>query len=210
MNVLVIGSNGQIGRQIVKMLALDKGFFVRAMIRDPHQAEALEKLGAKPIIADLEQDFSYAYDAVDAVIFTAGSGGNTGPEKTIAVDQDAAIKATNIAEQRGIKRFIMISSIHAGEPDKGPESLATYLIAKGKADDHLMASKLPYTIIRPVSLTNEAATGRVDLVSDTSLTTIPRSDVAAFTVEALTHQEAQNKIYEIASGSRDVDTFDFN
>lgn len=74
MNVLVIGANGKIGRLLVEKLAMEKGFFVRAMVRKAEQVSELEKLGAKPIIADLKKDFHYAYDEIEAVIFTAGSG----------------------------------------------------------------------------------------------------------------------------------------
>lgn len=55
MNVLVIGANGKIGRLLVEKLAMEKGFFVRAMVRKAEQVSELEKLGAKPIIADLKK-----------------------------------------------------------------------------------------------------------------------------------------------------------
>lgn len=57
MNVLVIGANGKIGRLLVEKLAMEKGFFVRAMVRKAEQVSELEKLGAKPIIADLKKEF---------------------------------------------------------------------------------------------------------------------------------------------------------
>ncbi|WP_239257036.1 SDR family oxidoreductase [Listeria ilorinensis] len=207
MNVLVIGANGKIGRQIVQKLALEKGYFVRAMIRDVHQTEALEKLGGKPIIADLEKDFRYAYDEVDAVVFTAGSGGHTGPDKTIAVDQDGAIRAIQFAKEKNVPRFVMISSIHAGEPDKGPSSLAHYLTAKGKADQALIESGLDYTIIRPVTLTDGAGTGKVSDPAISGNTTIPRADVAAFASAVLPVKESYGKIYELATGETEIEHY---
>lgn len=106
MRILVIGANGQIGKQAVKLLS-DRGYEVRAMIRNPEQAPQLEELGGQPVIADLEKDFSHAVQGVEAIIFTAGSGAHTGPDKTVAVDQNGAIRSIEEAEQRGIKRYII-------------------------------------------------------------------------------------------------------
>ncbi|EMG27949.1 nucleoside-diphosphate-sugar epimerase [Listeria fleischmannii 1991] len=207
MNVLVIGANGQIGQQIVHYLAIEKGYFVRAMIRKAEQIEQLEKLGAKPIIADLEKDFSYAYDGIEAVIFAAGSGGHTGPEKTISVDQEGAIKAAQIAEEKGVKRFILISTILSGEPEKGPQSLANYLEAKGKADEVVIASQLDYTILRPATLTNESATGLVDDAGELGKATITRADVAKFACEVLPEKSSYKKIYTFQNGQIPIETY---
>lgn len=142
MNVLVIGANGKIGRHLVEKLAMEKGFFVRAMVRKAEQVSELEKLGAKPIIADLTKDFNYAYDEIEAVIFTAGSGGHTPASDTIKIDQDGAIKAINIAKEKGVRRFIIVSSYGADNPENGPESLVHYLKAKQAADEELKEADL--------------------------------------------------------------------
>lgn len=137
MNVLVIGANGKIGRLLVEKLAMEKGFFVRAMVRKAEQVSELEKLGAKPIIADLKKDFHYAYDEIEAVIFTAGSGGHTPASETINIDQNGAIKAIETAKEKGVRRFIIVSSYGADNPENGPESLIHYLKAKQAADEEL-------------------------------------------------------------------------
>lgn len=130
------------------------------MVRKAEQMPKLESLGGYPIIGDLEKDFSYAYDEIDAVIFAAGSGGHTGADKTIAVDQFGAIKAIETAKEYGVKRFVLISSLFAGEPEKGPKSLETYLEAKGRADDALINSGLEYTILRPTTLSDDDLPGK--------------------------------------------------
>lgn len=53
------------------------------MVREQDQLEEMEKLGAKPILANLETDIAFATEGIDAVVFAAGSGPNTGPDKTI-------------------------------------------------------------------------------------------------------------------------------
>ncbi|EUJ32416.1 hypothetical protein MFLO_06822 [Listeria floridensis FSL S10-1187] len=205
MRILVLGANGQIGRQIVQRLSPTN--FVRAMVRKAEQFDALEKLGAHPIIGDLEKDFSYAYDEIDAVVFSAGSGGNTGPDKTIAVDQEGAIRAIETAKAKGVRRFVIVSSILAGEPEKGPASLALYLEAKGKADDALLASGLDYTILRPVTLTDDAGTGKVDDASSSLQKTITRADVAAFAAAVLPEEKTFGKIYTFANGETPIDDY---
>ncbi|MBC2054877.1 SDR family oxidoreductase [Listeria welshimeri] len=207
MNVLVIGANGKIGRHLVEKLAMEKGFFVRAMVRKAEQVSELEKLGAKPIIADLTKDFNYAYDEIEAVIFTAGSGGHTPASDTIKIDQDGAIKAINIAKEKGVRRFIIVSSYGADNPENGPESLVHYLKAKQAADEELKRSGLDYTIVRPVGLSDEPATGKVADVSGKPTNSIPRADVANFISEALTEKSSFYKTYTIESGKIPIKQF---
>ncbi|RDW99437.1 SDR family oxidoreductase [Listeria kieliensis] len=198
MKVLIIGANGQIGRKIVRLLSPTN--FVRAMVRKAEQMPDLESLGGHPIIGDLEKDFSYAYDEIDAVVFAAGSGGQTGADKTIAVDQFGAIKAIETAKEYGVKRFVLISSLFAGEPEKGPKSLETYLEAKGRADDALITSGLEYTILRPTTLSNDEPTGKVADVTSFGESTVTRADVAAFVTAVLPEEKTFKKIYTFANG----------
>lgn len=95
MNVLVIGANGQIGRMLVEQLAQEGKHQVTAMIRKPEQADALKQLGANVVMGDLEgsvNDLAEVMKDHDAVVFTAGSGGSTGADKTLLIDLDGAVK----------------------------------------------------------------------------------------------------------------------
>jgi uncharacterized protein YbjT (DUF2867 family) len=207
MNVLVIGANGHTGRHIVKELSNSSQHFVRAMIRKTEQAKDLEDLGARPIVADLEQDFSYALENVNAVIFAAGSGGSTGDDKTLAIDQEGAKKAVDYAKKMGIERFIMLSSMGSGNPSSGPDEMQFYLKAKGAADAHLKESGLNYTIVRPGSLSFEDATGKIEAASsiEDKSRDISRADVAKVLVDSLTIEETNHKVFEILSGDTPVE-----
>lgn len=67
----------------------------------------------------------------DAVVFTAGSGGKTGFDKTLEVDLDGAVKSMIAAEQVGVKRFVMVSAVHAGNRERWNASgIKPYYIAK--------------------------------------------------------------------------------
>lgn len=205
MKVLVIGANGQVGKHIVEKL-IDDNHEPIAMIRDTDQIPYFEERGAKTVIADLEKDFKHAYYGVDAVIFAAGSGPHTGSDKTIMIDQEAAIKSMQVAENFGIKRLVMLSSIAANRPDLGPEALKHYLYAKGRADAYLRGTSLDYTIIRPGGLTDDKGTGKVEIAEQLKeFGTIPREDVAKVLVRALHFPETIEKSYDLISGSTQIE-----
>ncbi|KAB7706972.1 NAD(P)H-binding protein [Bacillus aerolatus] len=206
MNVLVIGAGGLTGKRVVKRLAESNQHLVRSMIRKAEQTDEMEKLGAKAILADLEQDFSFTMNDVNAVIFAAGSGSATGHDKTVAIDQEGAKKAVDFAKEKGIERFIMLSSMGTETPEEAPPALQPYLEAKKAADEYLMKSGLNFTIVRPGSLTDEPGTGMIDLAAQFSPVggTISRDDVAQVLVESLLTKEAEGKTFEIISGSTPI------
>ncbi len=206
MNVLVIGANGTTGKMIVENLTQSNQHLAKAMIRKIEQAEVLEKLGARPIIADLEQDFEFAVEGVNAIIFAAGSGGHTGPDKTISVDQEGAIKAIDFAVKQGIERFVMLSSMGADDPSKGSEEMKHYYLAKHNADEHLKASGLNYTIVRPGALTDDEGTGTIEAnVALNKRGEITRADVAKVLVDSLLEENTFHKHFEILNGNTPIE-----
>ncbi|MRH43641.1 NAD(P)H-binding protein [Aquibacillus halophilus] len=200
MNVLVIGANGKVGKHIIKKLQ-ESNHQPVAMVRDTEQVPYFEQLGVKTVLGDLEKDFSNAFYGVDGVIFAAGSGPNTGADKTIIIDQEGAIKSINYAKQFDIQRFMMLSSIKADQPEEVPE-MKHYLFAKHRADEYLKSSGLNYTIVRPGGLTNEVGTGKVQMEQHIKeFGTIPREDVAATLVYLLSVPRAKNKSFDLVSGT---------
>lgn len=77
-----------------------------------------------------------------------------------------------------------------------------YLEAKHDADEHLKASGLTYTIVRPVALTNDQALGKIfaEQKVDHTNKSIPRADVASVLAQAVTKESTFNKTFEILSG----------
>lgn len=201
MHVFIAGANGQIGQHLLQELA-DSDHEARALVRHADQGPELQKLGAtETVIGDLEKDCSEAMRGCDAVIFVAGSGPHTGPDKTVDVDQNGAIRLVDSARSMGIKRFIMVSSMGAGDPDSGPEKLHHYLQAKHNADEHLKSSGLNYTIIRPGQLTNDEGTGKVSVSEKhEQVGKIPRQDVARVLLAALDADTTVNRVFEVVSG----------
>ncbi|KKD56081.1 MULTISPECIES: SDR family oxidoreductase [Paenibacillus] len=207
MNVLVIGANGKVGRQLVRLLGQHELHRVKALIRKPDQAEALERLGAETVVADLEgtvDEIAAAIKGSDAVVFTAGSGGKTGADKTLLIDLDGAVKAMEATEQAGIRRFIMVSALHAENREQWPESIKPYYVAKHYADRLLGASNLDYTILRPGGLTDDEGTGKVATGEDLTSHTISREDVAATVVAALEEKLTYHRAIDLVSGSTPI------
>lgn len=205
MNILIIGANGQIARLTIPKLK-EAGYQPVAMVRDEKQSSELKKLGAEKVVTgDLEGEFDHAFQNIDAVIFAAGSGAHTGADKTILVDLWGAMKAIDAAERHGVKRFIMVSSMGTVDPDKS-DRIKHYLVAKKLADDHLRRSSLQYTIVRPGTLTNEEAQGKIKLEEEITHrdNTITRADVATVLVEIVERQNTYYKTFEILNGDTNI------
>lgn len=204
MRVLVIGANGLTGRRIVRLLEEGPHEPV-AMIRDPAQAGSFSERGVDTVVADLEAPLDPALEGIDAVIFAAGSGSKTGPDKTLAVDRDGAVRSIAAVEAAGIRRYLMLSSMRADPRSEG-HPISHYLRAKGIADEHLRRSELDWTIVRPGRLTNERGTGKVALAPQLEPGgSIPRDDVAAVLVACLDRRYTQRATFDLLSGDTPID-----
>ncbi len=206
MQVTVIGANGGVGRRLLPQL-VDAGHETIGMVREPEQFERVEKAGAEPRLGDLEGEFESALEGAEAVVFTAGSGGSTSFEKTLMVDLWGAKRAVDACVQRGIERFVLVSSRGADDPDAGPEPLRPYLVAKHFADRYLRDSPLEATILRPGMLTDDNPHCRIrahiDEPADES-GQIPRGDVAAAVVACLADASTVGHTIELYTGETPI------
>ncbi len=196
-NVLVAGAHGTTGQKIVKLLKTSDDFEPIAMVRSKDQVEFFESQNVKTVMANLEDELSQAVKDIDKVIFAAGSGG----KKVVEVDQEGAKRLIDASKNADIKKFVMLSSIGAGHPEKA-DQLKDYLRAKHNADEYLKNSGLDYTIVRPGTLNNEKGTGKINLKKELeSAGEIPRADVALTLVATLKDTTAHNAIFEMVSGN---------
>ena len=204
-NVLVIGASGQIGKQATVKL-LDAGHKVLAPVRSPEKLSDIQNENLTVVEQDLEKDFSAHFDGVDVAVFTAGSGGNTGADKTLMIDLWAARNAVNYAKAAGTPKFIMVSSIGAGDPDSVDSAIKPYLVAKHMADEHLVNSGLHHIILRPGTLLNEPGTHlvRTDMPSNQDEAVIPREDVATAIVESVARESSENTITYLFKGDTPI------
>ncbi|WP_265562591.1 SDR family oxidoreductase [Sphingomicrobium arenosum] len=197
MNILIAGATGNTGARLTRQLD-EAGHHPIAMIRDGSDTSVLPQ-GVETRTADLTDLADNVCEGADVVIFAAGSGGDTSEEMTDKVDRDGAKALIDRAKAQGVQRFVMLSSIGAGDPD--PDSdLAHYLKAKHAADEHLKASGLDYVILRPVALTEEDGNRNLTLGDDVDPEgKAHRGDVAAVLARAVDNDMLRNKVVELQS-----------
>jgi uncharacterized protein YbjT (DUF2867 family) len=206
MDIAIAGGHGKIALRLTRLLS-QRGDRVRGLIRKQEHAPDVEDAGGAPVLCDIEalDDISACVEGADAVVFAAGAGPGSGPERKRSVDYGGAVKLIEAAQKRGISRYVMISSIGANDPSSGPEQMRPYLEAKHDADEALIASGLDHTIVRPGSLTDDPGSGRITVSTDWSVSgKIPREDVAATIAEALHEDGTIGKVFLVISGETPV------
>jgi uncharacterized protein YbjT (DUF2867 family) len=207
MDVTIAGGHGQIALRLARLLTA-RGDRVRAVIRNPDHRADVEETGAEPVVFDLEGDGDLAavVRGSDAVVFAAGAGPGSGPERKRTVDLGAAVNLIEAAEATGVRRYVMVSSIGADDPAGGGEQMRPYLEAKAEADAALVASGLDGTIVRPGRLTDDPGTGAVLAGPDVARADIPRDDVAAVIVGVLDDPSTVGKTFVVVSGDTPIAT----
>jgi uncharacterized protein YbjT (DUF2867 family) len=201
MDVVVAGGHGQVALRLLGRLAA-RGDRARGLIRNPDQAADLEQVGAEPVICDMEaeEDLAPFVEGADAVVFAAGAGPGSGPERKKTVDLGAAVKLMEAAERRDIARYVMVSAIGAGDPARASAAMRPYQEAKAEADERLESSGLAWTIVRPGGLTNEPGSGRIRAGQDIGRGTIPRDDVAATLAAVLAAPNTIGVTFDVLAG----------
>ncbi|RFN59228.1 SDR family oxidoreductase [Marixanthomonas ophiurae] len=203
--VLVVGANGTTGKKIVDILDEYRNYEPVAMIRHQEQAEQFKKNDIETVMGDLEKNVSHTVTRIHKIVFAAGAGGGSSKEKTTAVDQEGAKKLIDLAEIAGIRKFVMLSSMGADNPEQ-VEDLQHYLEAKQNADEHLRNSGMNYSIVRPGALTDDKGTGKIKLAKKLNERgSITRDDVAETLVAALHDDIASDKTFEILQGETEID-----
>lgn len=220
MKVVVIGALGKVARQLVPLLA-DGGtgpvVDVVGVVRKPEQVDRVADLGAEPLLLDVEQastdEIAAALSGADAVVWSAGAGGGD-PQRTYAVDRDAAIRSMDAAASAGVRRYVMVSWVGSTPAHGVPESAGffPYADAKLAADDHLRATDLDWTILGPGTLTDEPPTGRISLFPETGAvpagtdTSVPRADVAQVVAAALREPATVGRFVRFSTGDTAIPT----
>lgn len=212
MQIMIIGGHGKVALQLGRLLA-GEGHTVNSVIRSESQVADVEDTGANAVVADVETMDTDALTELlrgqDAVVWSAGAGGGN-PERTYAVDRDAAIRSMAAARTAGVRRYVMVSYMGAGQ-DHGvdPENpFYPYAQSKADADDHLRAGSLTWTILGPGSLTDDDPSGRISLGRATGQgeRATARGNVALVAAAVLDAPEASaGKFVEFADGDTPVD-----
>jgi uncharacterized protein YbjT (DUF2867 family) len=208
MDVAIAGGHGRIALHLTRLLH-GRGDRVRSLIRNPAHAGDVEAAGGEPVVCDLEHaeeaDVARAVDGADAVVFAAGAGPGSGPERKWTMDYGGAVKLLAAAKAGGVSRYVMVSSRGADPDAPGDDTFAVYLRAKGRADAELRASGVAYTIVRPALLTDDPGTGRISAGEHVDGEHISRQDVSAVLAFALHDPALARATFEVAEGDTPIE-----
>jgi uncharacterized protein YbjT (DUF2867 family) len=208
MRVAIAGGHGKIALRLATMLT-NRGDEVRSLIRAADQEQDVRASGAEPVLCDLEstteEQVAEAVGSVDAVVFAAGAGPGSGPERKESMDYGGAVKLIEAARINGIARYVIVSARGADPSASGDDTFAAYARAKGRADAELVASGLEYTVVRPTRLTEDPGTGQVEIADRVAGDRISRDDVAAVLAATLHEPGTAAKTFQLASGDMPVE-----
>lgn len=203
MKALVVGATGATGKRIVNEL-VQRGIPTRAMVRDVEAARSVLPDAAEIVVGDVLQLQTIREAIADCTVLVCATGAApsfdfTGPYK---VDYEGTKNLVDVAKSSGIQHFVIVSSLCVSQFFHPLNLFWLVLYWKKQAEDYLIASGLPYTIVRPGGLKNDddntdpvVMTGADQLFEGS----IPRRTVAKVCVEALLTPEAKNKIVEIVA-----------
>ena len=206
MDVVVAGGHGKVGLRLLRLLA-EGGHRGRGLIRNPDHEADLREVGAEPVLCDIEalDDISECCEDADAVVFAAGAGPGSGPERKRTVDYEGAVQLIEAAKKKRIDRYAIVSAISVDRPEEWSEQMRPYYEAKRDADQAVLESGLSYTIVRPGGLTDESGTGLVKVGTHLERGDVPREDVAATVLAALETPSTIGKAFELVSGDTPIE-----
>ena len=199
-SVLIFGGTRRTGLEIARLLG-QRGNTVVGVARETSDTAALEQTGARIVSGD-----AFEADALTTAVKNAAcsaaicSLGNTSKADR-KVDYEGVRNAIDAAAMAGIRRFILITAVGCGNSrpalsERAVQFLGKVCELKTQGEDHLKASGLDWTIVRPGGLSSEPPTGTATLTED-PLTSgmIRRGDVARLAVQCLDDDASIGRIY---------------
>jgi putative NADH-flavin reductase len=195
MKLLVFGSTGSIGRQLVKQ-ALEQGHSVTAFARDPMKLD-IQDANLKVAQGDV-MDFAAVEKAVqgqDAVMCVLGSGG----KRKGTIRSEGTQQIIRAMEKAGVRRFICQTTLGVGDSQGNLDFFWKYImfgfLLREVFEDHVIQenyvkqSRLDWTIVRPGAFTNGIYTAQYRHgfpgTDKTVKLKISRADVADFMLKQL-------------------------
>ena len=203
--VFIAGGSGRVAPEVIKKLVA-AGHEVIAGARHPEKIVAMDHV--ETVKLDLHDDvatIAKLMQGASVVYFVAGSRGSD----LLQTDAMGAVKTMQAAEQNGIKRYIMLSSLYALQPAmwtkiKSLGEIMDYNVAKFFADNYLVHdTNLDYTILQPSSLTEEAGTGKIQ-IGDDFASTNPIPDVAQVLAAILEHDNTIGQVILMGGGNTPI------
>jgi uncharacterized protein YbjT (DUF2867 family) len=205
--ILVVGGTRRTGLEIVKLLRA-RGHTVAVMARHTSDVTALEALGIPVLRADALSSREVRAVIVPgryrAIISTLGAAG-----KEPKPDFEGNRNLIDAAKAAGVKRFLLVTVIGAGNSSESPPMIARWFLKdvialKSRAENYLRTSGLDYTIIRPGGLLDKDASGQAVLTEDPdTFSWIARTDLGQLVADALEDRKTVGHTYSAFDPTRE-------
>ena len=208
MRVVIAGGHGKVALRLERRLS-EAGDQAVGVVRNPDHVPDVERTGAQAVVLDLEHTtvdaLAEQLTGADAVVFAAGGGPDSGAARKDTVDRGAAVLLADAAEQAGVRRYVMVSSMGTDRADPDSDDIfQVYLRAKRAADDELRGRDLDWTIMHPGRLTDDTGTGRIQ-VGRLQRGAVTREDVAAALVAVLHDERTIGKDFDLLNGDQPIE-----
>ncbi len=195
MNILIFGSTGGTGRQVVEQ-ALEQGHRVTAFARNPAKLD-INHTNLKVVQGDVMDlpSVEKAVQGQEAVVCVLGAG----QKMTGTIRSEGTQQIIHAMEKAGIRRFICQSTLGAGDSWENLNFFWKYIMFgfllrnvfadHQRQENYVLQSGLDWTIVRPGAFVDGNRTGnyRHGFPSNdkTSKLKISRADVADFILKQL-------------------------
>lgn len=207
MRVLVFGGTQGVGRLFAERASAN-GHRITLFARDPPAVEAWRTPSMRVVKGDARDRASVvaAVPGHDAVLMSLGPTGRERFQRFIGPATAGIVEAM---EASGVPRLLYMSALGVGDSRRdapatfrwfvAPLLLRTTFADRADGEAIVRQSRLDWTIVRPLWLSNDEPTGRWHATTNGRKVRdgIARSDVAAFLVEELPRRDHVRKAVAI-------------
>ncbi len=205
---LVTGATGRTGSHVVRKL-VQAGAQVRALVHST-SPDHLPNVGVEYVQGDYEDVDSLvaAAQGVDYVIATVGAqAAQRGIDKIEKVEYQGTANMVDAAKRQGVRHMTLITVRSAGTE----WSFYPVYPAKARSEQYLMASGVPYTILRPGGIidttgamfkgmakrASEGETFRIVGTPDQPMVFIFLDELADYCINAHVDRRTRNRTFEL-------------
>ena len=218
MNVFVTGGTGFVGAHLVRALQ-ERGDRVTCLVRRPELAERLGWRDVRLVRGDLDDPAALLEGCAGAelVFHVAGRVIAKDAVQFMATNRDGTANVLEAAEEHGVSRFVLVSSLAAAGPtepgqaideSRHPAPVTDYGRSKLAAEVLVRAMPFPWTIVRPPVVYGEWDRGTLKVFQlarapvapvfgdgSQELSVIHADDLARALIAAGTSPAAQGRVY---------------
>lgn len=224
-NILIFGGHGKTAQALTPLL-VENHHKVYSIIRNPDQIPDIKKLGAHPILQDLElatvKILTKIIKDTEANILVWAASNPSDPE---SIDHQAAVRCMDAAAETDAKRYITISALDVRDRSKKTPSwyndedkerserlwkfIGKAMEAKLAADKELVSGNkkrgLSWNIIRPAGLLDEPSAGKISAGRKHFGKGISREDVARVLSYCVDDEDISGLAFDVLGGNTDID-----